>query len=125
MAFEIARLEAQDIDAAVTTIQQSFKNDPFHDFVFDLPNFDEHRNRQSLGIRLYWGLENGHIFVAHLPHRRCAAVAMWVGPRAKAHAQTWKEWTQEWWLWVQQVKMNAQYGRGGLNVKVTRNLAHS
>lgn len=44
-------------------------------------------------------------------------VAMWAPPRPAAK-ETWAEYADSWWLWLNQVGMNLWYGRGGLNVKV-------
>jgi hypothetical protein len=45
-------------------------------------------------------------------------VAMWMAPRPVELKETWYEWLEGWKLWMQQVRMNLYYGRGGLNVKV-------
>jgi hypothetical protein len=45
-------------------------------------------------------------------------IAMWMPPRPAELKETWREWLEGWKMWVQQVKMNLWYGRGGLNVKV-------
>lgn len=49
-------------------------------------------------------------------------IAMWIPPRATDKPLTWGEWLwngfEGWRLWGNQVAMNLQYGRGGLNVKV-------
>lgn len=49
-------------------------------------------------------------------------IAMWVPPKAVDKPLTWGEWLwnsfESWRLWGNQVAMNLQYGRGGLNVKV-------
>ena len=118
MSVEIALITPSDIPHAVKTIQESFADDPFASFIYDRDAFSEARNDASLGIRLRWGMANGHVLVAHTPDRRCAGVAMWVPPKPLAEAQTWFEWSQNWWLWVQQVGMNMWYGRGGLRVDV-------
>ena len=46
-------------------------------------------------------------------------VAMWVPPRPVGTKESWGEWAEGWWLWINQVGMNMWYGRGGLNVKVS------
>lgn len=45
-------------------------------------------------------------------------VAMWMPARPLAQKESWAEWADGWWLWMNQVGMNLWYGRGGLNVKV-------
>ncbi|KAK6358636.1 hypothetical protein TWF730_007959 [Orbilia blumenaviensis] len=114
---EIARLEVADIDAAITTIQLAFADDPFADWIYDRSKFSPKRNHASLTIRMKWGMRNGHIYVAHTPERRCAGVAMWVGPQPLEKKQSWDDWCQDWMLWFRQLGMNTRFGRGGLNVK--------
>jgi hypothetical protein len=118
MSVEIALITTSDIPHAITTIQSAFLDDPFNFFIYDHASLSLARNTASLGIRLRWGIANGHVLVAHTPQRRCAGVAMWVPPKRLDVGQTWFEWTQSWWLWVQQVGMNTWYGRGGLLVDV-------
>jgi hypothetical protein len=118
MSVEISLITPQDIPHAITTIQSAFTDDPFNYFIYDQTSLSLARNAASLGIRLRWGIANGHVLVAHTPERRCAGVAMWVPPKPLREAQTWREWGQSWWLWIQQVKTNLRYGRGGLRVDV-------
>jgi len=40
---------------------------------------------------------------------------MWLPPVAAAAPQTWSSWLGAWWLWWEQGRMNAWFGRGGLN----------
>jgi hypothetical protein len=47
-------------------------------------------------------------------------ISMWLRPQLKGQPQSWHDWFEDWRLWFDQVKMNLQYGRGGLNVKVGR-----
>jgi hypothetical protein len=115
---EITRISESDIPAAIKTIQEAFKGDPFADWIYDQERFSAERNHASLTIRMQWGMRNGHIYVAHTPERRCAGVAIWVGPRPLAHKPTWDDWMQDWLLWFKQVGMNMRFGRGGLNVNV-------
>jgi len=42
---------------------------------------------------------------------------MWLPPRAAHSPDTWSLWASGWLLWLNQVRMNLWYGRGGLNVK--------
>lgn len=116
MSVEISLITPQDIPYAITTIQSAFTDDPFNYFIYDQASLSLARNAASLGIRLRWGIANGHVLVAHTPERRCAGVAMWVPPKPLTEPQTWWEWGQSWWLWIQQVRMNLWYGRGGLRV---------
>jgi hypothetical protein len=122
MAIEIAQLTPEDIPHAITTIQSACTGDPFNLFIYDQSAFSPNRNAASLTIRLKWGMANGHILVAHTPERRCAGIAMWVPPKPLNEKQTWREWGQSWWLWIQQVRMNMWYGRGGLRVEVQTSL---
>jgi hypothetical protein len=118
MSVEIALITPPDIPHAITTIQSAFVHDPFNFFIYDRSKLSLVRNAASLGIRLRWGIANGHVLVAHTPVRRCAGVAMWVPPKPLREGRTWWEWSQSWWLWMQQVVMNLRYGRGGLRVDV-------
>jgi hypothetical protein len=124
MSVQIALITPADIPAAITTIQRAFTDDPFNYFVYDQASLSVERNAVSLGIRLRWGIANGHVLVAHTPERRCAGVAMWVPPKPPGEPQTWFEWSQSWWLWIQQVRMNLWYGRGGLRVDVHLMFSH-
>lgn len=45
-------------------------------------------------------------------------IAMWLRPQRTDEPQSWADWFEGWRLWLSQVRMNAWYGRGGLNVKV-------
>src|SRR5271154_3872182 len=118
MSVEIALITPDDIPHAITTIQSAFTDDPFNHFIYDQSKLSLARNAASLGIRLRWGIANGHVLVAHTPERRCAGVAMWVPPKPLEEGQTWWEYGQAWWLWVQQPGMNLWHGRGGLRVDV-------
>ena len=118
MSVEIALITPSDIPHAIQTIQSAFVDDPFNFFIYDQRSLSLTRNAVSLGIRLRWGIANGYVLVAHTPERRCAGVAMWVPPKPLRERETWWEWGQSWWLWVQQVRMNLMYGRGGLRVDV-------
>ena len=118
MAVEISLLNPEDIPAAIRTIQISFVDDPFADFIYDPKQKSLSRNAVSLGIRLRWGIANGLVLVAHTAQRRCAGVAMWVPPKPLGMVQNWWEWYQGWLLWIQQLGMNLWYGRGGLRVDV-------
>ncbi|KAF3911701.1 hypothetical protein AA313_de0204037 [Arthrobotrys entomopaga] len=113
---QIARLESKDIDHAIKTIQLAFADDPFAGWIYDRSKFSPKRNHASLTIRMKWGMRNGHIYVAHTPEKRCAGVAMWVGPKPLNQKQTWDDWWQDWALWFRQLGMNARFGRGGLKV---------
>ncbi|KAF3906406.1 hypothetical protein ABW20_dc0105046 [Dactylellina cionopaga] len=108
---EIAELTTADIDAAIKTIQLAFADDPFAGWIYDQPKFSPKRNHASLTIRMKWGMRNGHIFVAHTPEKRCAGVAMWVGPKPLATKPTWDDWWQDWALWFRQLGMNSRFGR--------------
>lgn len=118
MSIQISLLTPQDIPHAINTIQSAFVDDPFNFFIYDQERLSLARNAASLGIRLRWGINNGHVLVAHTPERQCAGVAMWVPPKPLHEKQTWWEWSQSWWLWIQQFGMNLWYGRGGLRVDV-------
>lgn len=90
--------------------------------------FDLNRNRVSLRIRCLWGLRNALFHVAKEEGTdKVLGIAMWMPPRAADKPLTWGEWFwngfEDWRLWGNQVAMNLQYGRGGLNVKVRRMMA--
>lgn len=118
MSIQITLLTPEDIPHAITTIQTAFADDPFNFFIYDQSKFSLARNAASLGIRLRWGITNGHILVVHTPDRRCAGLAAWAPPKPLNEKRTWWEWGQAWWLWIQQVQMNLWHGRGGLHVDV-------
>jgi GNAT superfamily N-acetyltransferase len=42
---------------------------------------------------------------------------MWIPPHPPQEPQTWSAYFASWMLWLQQIRMNLWYGRGGLNVK--------
>jgi len=42
---------------------------------------------------------------------------MWQPPTPLSAPPTWDAYIQSWLLWLQQLGMNAYYGRGGLNVR--------
>ncbi|KAF3906109.1 hypothetical protein ABW21_db0209412 [Orbilia brochopaga] len=113
---EIVRLTPADIDGAIVAIQKAFADDPFAEWIYDTARFSPRRNQASLTIRMYWGMRNGHVFVAHTPEKKCAGVAMWVSPKPLDAKPTWDDWWQDWALWFRQVGMNARFGRGGLRV---------
>ena len=84
---------------------------------------DLNRNRISLRIRCLWGLRNALFHVAKEEGSdKVLGIAMWIPPRATDEPLTWGEWLWDsfegWRLWGNQVAMNLQHGRGGLNVKV-------
>ncbi|KAK6006393.1 hypothetical protein QM012_006803 [Aureobasidium pullulans] len=83
--------------------------------------FSPARNRVSLGIRCRWGLEHALFYVAKDPSSstpsRVLGVACWLSPCNSSAPQSWKSWFGDWSLWLNQVWMNAVYGRGGLNVR--------
>ncbi|EPS44036.1 hypothetical protein H072_1942 [Dactylellina haptotyla CBS 200.50] len=114
---EITRLAVNDIDHAIKTIQLAFADDPFAAWIYDRSKFSPKRNHASLTIRMKWGMRNGHIYVAHTPEKRCAGVAMWVGPKPLDQKPTWDDWWQDWALWFRQLGMNTRFGRGGLKTK--------
>ena len=115
---EIALITPSDIPDAITTIQAAFTDDPFKHFIYDPDTFSPERNRVSLGVRLRWGIANGFVLVAHTPERRCAGVAMWVPPKPLREGRTWWEWSQAWWLRIQQIGTDLRYGHGGLRIEV-------
>lgn len=77
---------------------------------------------ETVGIRCQWGIRNAMFFVAKDSSseepERVLGIAMWMPPRASGLKETWEEWVEGWRLWLNQVRMNFWYGRGGLNVKV-------
>lgn len=75
----------------------------------------------SLGIRCRWGIRNGLFYVAKdSESHRVLGVAMWLPPKSSASPETRTEWIDSWSMWIQQLGMNIWYGRGGLNVKVSK-----
>ncbi|WPG99823.1 Hypothetical protein R9X50_00264200 [Acrodontium crateriforme] len=120
MPVEISNIAEKDIPGAVDCIQRAFKEDPYSKFVFDTAKFSKKRNAVSLGIRCRWGMQHGIFHVAKDTddeEGKVLGVACWLRPFKKNTPQTWKAWYGDWWLWVEQVKMNLWHGRGGLIVK--------
>ncbi|KAI0180915.1 acyl-CoA N-acyltransferase [Hypoxylon sp. FL1284] len=118
MAVRVSLLTEADIPGAVTAIQQAFADDPYNNWVFDKSTFDPRRNAASLAIRCRWGMRNGIFHVAKAEGSdEVLGVACWLRPRAADAPPTWRDWFEDWRLWLSQVGMNLYYGRGGLNVK--------
>lgn len=42
---------------------------------------------------------------------------MWLPPSAPREPQSWPLYLSHWWLWLNQIRMNALYGRGGLSTR--------
>ena len=84
--------------------------------------FNPQRNSVSLGIRMRWGMRNGIFHVAKEEGSdKVLGVAMWLRPQPADQPATWNDWLESWRLYFGQVWMNLVYGRGGLNVTVSRN----
>lgn len=117
---EISDITERDIPGAVTCIQRAFADDPYNNWVFDKKTFSYERNAVSLTIRCRWGMQHALFHVAKDtddPEQKVLGVACWLPPHAPTKSQSWHDWAGDWWLWLEQVKMNARHGRGGLNVR--------
>lgn len=120
MPVKVTTITESDIPGAVTCIQQAFKDDPYNHWVFDRSNFSYKRNAVSLDIRCRWGMQHALFHVAKDADDasgKVLGVACWLPPSNPQAPQSWTDWMGDWWLWLEQVKMNFWYGRGGLNVK--------
>ena len=120
MPIKVTPIAEADIPGAVTCIQKAFEHDPYNNWVFDKKNFSFERNSISLSIRCRWGMKYALFSVAkdtEDPSGKVLGVACWLSPSNPIAAQTWSDWYGSWWLWLEQVRMNLLYGRGGLNVK--------
>lgn len=120
MPIQITPIIEKDIPGAVTCIQQAFKDDPYNNWVFDQKSFSFERNSVSLTIRCRWGMKYALFSVAKDsddPSGKVLGVACWLPPSNPLAPQAWSDYFGDWWLWVEQVRMNLLYGRGGLNVK--------
>ncbi|KAI1816810.1 acyl-CoA N-acyltransferase [Poronia punctata] len=118
MAIHVSPITERDIPGAVAAIQEAFADDPYNNWVFDKSKFDRKRNAVSLGIRCRWGMRNGLFHVAKEEGSDdVLGVACWLRPELAGQPQTWYDWFEGWRLWFNQLGMNLQFGRGGLNVK--------
>ncbi|KAL5347855.1 hypothetical protein ACLOAV_007265 [Pseudogymnoascus australis] len=123
MPIVVSPMREEDIDGGIRTIQEAFANDPYNLWIYnDRSKIDLNRNRISLRIRCLWGLRNALFHVAKEEGSdKVLGIAMWIPPRATDKPLTWGEWFwngfEDWRLWGNQVVMNLQHGRGGLNVK--------
>lgn len=120
MPIKVTPITESDIPGIVTCIQRAFEQDPYNNWVFDKQTFSQKRNSISLTLRCQWGMQHALFSVAKDtsdPSGQILGVACWLSPRKADDTQTWHEWAGDWWLWLQQVRMNLWYGRGGLNVK--------
>lgn len=121
MAITISPITEQDIPGAIKCIQQAFAEDPYNRWVFnDRNSFSLQRNSVSLGIRCRWGMKHALFQVAKDSsdsEGKVLGVACWMTPKSPNATQTWSDYFGDWQLWLNQVRMNLWYGRGGLNVK--------
>ncbi|KAK3701197.1 hypothetical protein LTR37_015576 [Vermiconidia calcicola] len=120
MPIEVTPLTEKDIPGAVTCIQRAFAQDPYNNWVFSQRNFSAERNSISLTLRCRWGMKHALFHVAKDSTEssdKVLGVACWVPPSHASAPQSWSSWGGDWLLWLEQVRMNLLYGRGGLNVK--------
>jgi len=114
-------MREEDIDGAIDTIQQAFSDDPYANWVYDRSQFSPERNRVSLRIRCRWGIKHGLFHVCRDPSSstpdKVLGTAMWMPPIPAGTPETWSLYLSSWWLYLNQIRMNLTYGRGGLNVK--------
>ncbi|KIV99446.1 uncharacterized protein PV09_08875 [Verruconis gallopava] len=121
MPLQVSPMKEEDIDGAIDTIQQAFAEDPYALWVYDRSKFSPARNRVSLTLRCRWGIKHGLFHVCKDPSSstpdKVLGTAMWLAPRPAGVPESWSLYLSSWWLWLNQVRMNLVYGRGGLNVK--------
>lgn len=113
----VTPLTDPDIPGAVACIQRAFAADPYNNWVFHQPAFDPARNAYSLTLRCRWGMKHALFHVAKDgsdPTGAVLGVACWLPPAEK---ESWSDYLGAWALWLEQVRMNALFGRGGLNVR--------
>jgi GNAT superfamily N-acetyltransferase len=77
------------------------------------------RNRVSLTLRCRWGISHGLFHVARSTSNptKILGCAMWLPPHAPSEPESWSLYLSHWWLWVNQIRMNTWYGRGGLSTQ--------
>jgi GNAT superfamily N-acetyltransferase len=121
MPIEVTPLSEADIPGAIACIQNAFSEDPYNNWVFnDRKNFSLQRNSASLSIRCRWGMRYALFHVAKDTEDdtgKVLGVACWMSPKNPHAPQSWSDYWGDWWLWLEQVRMNLWFGRGGLNVK--------
>ncbi|PSN66069.1 acetyltransferas-like protein [Corynespora cassiicola Philippines] len=120
MPIQVSRMAEADIDGAIDTIQQAFANDPYNNWVYpDRSKVSLTRNRVSLTLRCRWGIQHGLFYVARDASNpsKILGCAMWMPPHPPSEPESWSVYMSYWWLWLQQIRMNLWYGRGGLSTK--------
>lgn len=120
MTIEVTQMTEADIDGAIDTIQQAFANDPYNNWVYpDRSKVDLTRNRVSLTLRCRWGITHGLFHVARDSSNpaKILGCAMWMPPQPPSQPETWSLYLSYWWLWLNQIRMNTWYGRGGLSTQ--------
>ena len=109
-----------DIDGAITTIQEAFADDPYNHWIYpDRSKISLTRNRASLWQRCRWGIAHGMVLVARDTSAPSTVVgcAMWLPPRRTSEPESWSLYLSYWYLWLNQIRINLWFGRGGLNTK--------
>lgn len=117
MPIQVAPITERDIPGAVHCIQQAFLHDPYNNWVFNQRDFKPARNAYSLTLRCRWGMKHALFHVAKDtsdPSGTVLGVACWLPPSEK---ESWSDYFGAWSLWLEQVRMNLLFGRGGLDVK--------
>ncbi|GME28714.1 gnat family [Neofusicoccum parvum] len=118
MAVKVSRMAPADIDGAIVTIQEAFKDDPYSNWVFDKSEYNPVRNHHSLTLRCHWGIKHGLFYVAKdassADPDKVLGTAMWMAPTPPSQPDSWSLWYSNWLLWFQQGLMNLWFGRGGL-----------
>ena len=121
MPIVIQPITPHDIPSAVQCIQLSFADDPYAVWVFDKAHFNGDRNFHSLKAKCEWGIRNvcALFYVAKdtdaVNPDEVVGVSMWMKPRNVSDRQTWREWMDDYVLWLKQSANLLWYrGRGGL-----------
>ncbi|KAF2439052.1 acetyltransferas-like protein [Karstenula rhodostoma CBS 690.94] len=139
MPIQVTRMTEADIDGAIDTIQQAFADDPYNTWIYPdrskvlslplpsshhaplthSPQIDLTRNRVSLTLRCRWGISHGLFHVARASENpsKILGCAMWLPPHPTSELQSWSLYLSFWALWLNQIKMNLWYGRGGLSTR--------
>jgi GNAT superfamily N-acetyltransferase len=85
----------------------------------NISQVDLTRNRVSLTLRCHWGISHSLFYVARDSSNpaKILGCAMWMPPQPPSQPETWSLYLSYWWLWLNQIRMNTWYGRGGLSTQ--------
>ena len=110
MPVTVVPITAADIPDGVKCIQKAFDDDPYNNWVFD-------KGTASLKAKCEWGMRSSYalFYVAKDENGKLLGVSMWTTPAMTSQKQSWKDWANDYRLWVEQGKNVFWYqGWGGL-----------